>query len=364
MTTLVTNSQFKQFDLNGEPLAAGKIYTYEVGTTTPKTTYEDADMSSEHENPIILDSFGEATIYINGDTKFVVTDSADAQIRTYPLIEDTLGTLVDPVLPSPDGAVYRSDETETGYIKVRLPMSDWPNTKMSMTILVYEDVSDSTITIKAAGYASSIASSWSNCTAKTDGSADISVQFGNDGTYPAIYIGAIDSEWTKPQIAVVNFFAGNYSYDSSTWNSGWNISITTTLGTITASKTAVSLADDISDNTTAISTINDNLGWEDWQTATLMTGWSGSGFSYRKTKDGKLLQITGDAQQLSSTSNTQIFTLPSGYRPTKSNTIPVYVNSTPLYFQPLYISGGGIVSINSLSSTGDIVHIDRITGLS
>ena len=142
MTTLILNNQFKQFDLNGEPLAAGKVYTYEVGTTTEKVTYQDEAATVPHTNPIILDSFGEATIWISGDTKLVIQDSDGVDIRTYPSFSDTESTGEFPVVSSPQGAVFRSDATETGYIKIRLPMGEWPNTKMLFDVMIYTDDAD------------------------------------------------------------------------------------------------------------------------------------------------------------------------------------------------------------------------------
>lgn len=362
MTTLITNSQFKQFDLNGEPLASGKIYTYEVGTTTPKTTYQDADATVAHTNPIILDSFGEATIYISGDTKFVVKDSDDLTIRTYANFADTSGTLESPVISSPDGAVYRSDATETGYIKIRLPMAEWPNTKLSLDVIIYQDSDDESIRIKASGYASSVAEAWSNVTAKTDGSADINVRFGNDGTYPAIYIGEVGSSWTRPQIAVINVFPGNYSYEPTDWDNEWSISITTSLGTISDTAIATSLADDIADNATDITTINNNLGWDSWQTETNWTYSGGATFTgtleYRKSKDGSLLQILLDAQKTAGTGN-DIYDFPTGYIPSKNQD---FVGDKQLNHELFYTSNETLICAGALV-VNDVIKINTIIAL-
>lgn len=44
------------------PLALGKIYTYEAGTTTPKATYTDSTEGTSHANPIILNSNGQPEV--------------------------------------------------------------------------------------------------------------------------------------------------------------------------------------------------------------------------------------------------------------------------------------------------------------
>jgi hypothetical protein len=67
--------KFKAFDSNGAPLAGGLLYTYEIGTTTPKTTYSDYDLGTENENPVELDANGEADVFFNGSIKFVLKDS-------------------------------------------------------------------------------------------------------------------------------------------------------------------------------------------------------------------------------------------------------------------------------------------------
>ena len=52
------------FDANGNPLAGGKLYTYASGTTTPQTTYTSATGVTANTNPIILDSRGEASVWM------------------------------------------------------------------------------------------------------------------------------------------------------------------------------------------------------------------------------------------------------------------------------------------------------------
>lgn len=73
--------QFREFDANGNPLAGGKVYTYEAGTTTPKTSYTDSTGTTPNTNPVILDSSGAADIWISGTYKIRVTDASDVLIR-------------------------------------------------------------------------------------------------------------------------------------------------------------------------------------------------------------------------------------------------------------------------------------------
>lgn len=81
MAELLPPLKAQFFDSNGDPLVGGKIFTYEAGTSTPKATYIDEAESSANTNPVILNSRGEAGIFMaTGAYKFIVTDSADTEI--------------------------------------------------------------------------------------------------------------------------------------------------------------------------------------------------------------------------------------------------------------------------------------------
>jgi len=331
MTTLITNSQFKQFDEDGKPLAGGFIHTYIVGTTTDKVTYQDQDKVAAHDNPVELDSWGETTIWIDGDTKFVVKDSDGVEIRTYPNFADASSAEGEsPVNPSPDGAVLRSTDTETGYIKIQLPMGEWPNAKILFDLMVYTDGQDESFKMTLGGYADSNTTAWLTTTASTNGKDAYDVQFGHDGTYPCIYIGAVDSEWIKPQIAIVNFLAGEFSYGWTTWDNGWVISVTTSIGTITSTPSLIRIPDFASEAETITGTSEtlmtnplgvkaaiDNLTG-DWQDISFNTDWSI--FStvparYRLLENESSLQIYATIKKTNSAGSPIAFTLPAGFRP-------------------------------------------------
>ena len=69
-------------DNNGQPLGAGKVYTYSAGTTTPVSLFTASDKSTSATNPIILDANGKAQVWADGRYKFVVKTSADATLYT------------------------------------------------------------------------------------------------------------------------------------------------------------------------------------------------------------------------------------------------------------------------------------------
>lgn len=62
------------FDNNGNPLSAGTVTTYVVGTTTLKTTWQDAGETIPNTNPIVLNAAGRAIIYGDGNYRQIVRD--------------------------------------------------------------------------------------------------------------------------------------------------------------------------------------------------------------------------------------------------------------------------------------------------
>lgn len=69
--------KFSVMDDLGNPLSGGKIYFYEAGTSTLKDTYTDADGTVKNTNPVILDSRGEADIFLDRDPYKIVVKTAD-----------------------------------------------------------------------------------------------------------------------------------------------------------------------------------------------------------------------------------------------------------------------------------------------
>jgi hypothetical protein len=81
------------FGSDGAPLVGGKIYTYLAGTSTPATTYTDFGAGTANTNPIILDSFGQANIWLLSTVsyKFIVRTATDVLLYTV----DNISTPLD-----------------------------------------------------------------------------------------------------------------------------------------------------------------------------------------------------------------------------------------------------------------------------
>lgn len=88
---------FHADDANGSPLVGGKLYTYTSGTTTPATTYSDPAGGTPNTNPVILNSRGEARVYlmVGASYTFALTDSAGNALWT---VDGVTGPLTGPSL--------------------------------------------------------------------------------------------------------------------------------------------------------------------------------------------------------------------------------------------------------------------------
>ena len=84
MSTILSPAPKLQFFTEGGiPLAGGKLYSYAAGTTTPLATYTTSSGIQNNTNPIILDSRGEAAVWLGAASyKLKLTDSTDVEIWT------------------------------------------------------------------------------------------------------------------------------------------------------------------------------------------------------------------------------------------------------------------------------------------
>lgn len=86
---------FRNWDNNGNPLFSGKLYTYAAGTTTPQASYTDASQVTPNTNPVILNSRGEASVWLD-------------QTLMYKLVlQDSLGN-----------TIWTQDQVSGGYVQV------------------------------------------------------------------------------------------------------------------------------------------------------------------------------------------------------------------------------------------------------
>ena len=83
MAILSPSPKLQFFTNAGVPMAGGLLYTYAAGTTTPLVTYTDSTGLVANTNPIILDSRGEASIWLSTVAyKFKLATPAAVEIWT------------------------------------------------------------------------------------------------------------------------------------------------------------------------------------------------------------------------------------------------------------------------------------------
>jgi hypothetical protein len=84
MAQLTPVPKIQFFGTDGLPLVGGKLYTYAAGTTTPLATYTSYTGATANTNPVILDSNGQANVWLSDSTsyKFVLKTSTDTMLYT------------------------------------------------------------------------------------------------------------------------------------------------------------------------------------------------------------------------------------------------------------------------------------------
>lgn len=116
-----TYPKFQSIDpVTGSPRVGYKLFTYAEGTSTKKNTWTDITKLSANTNPIILDSNGEASIWLDGNYKFVLAPPTDTDPPTSPVwTVDNIRSPIDPVtqqvtLTAPVNGSFETDTNADG----------------------------------------------------------------------------------------------------------------------------------------------------------------------------------------------------------------------------------------------------------
>lgn len=134
MASLTPSPKMQFFDANGDPLAGGKLYTYEAGgTSTPQATYTDAGGGTPNANPVVLDSRGEASVWLGSSLYYIVLkDSADVQIWT----ADNIGGIMTLAALAASGGSALVGHLPSGAGAVATTAADQLHTLQSMIVSV------------------------------------------------------------------------------------------------------------------------------------------------------------------------------------------------------------------------------------
>lgn len=105
--TLTPSPKMQFFTAAGIPLVGGKLFTYASGTTVPLATYTDTTGNTANTNPVILDSRGEAGVWLGPSRyTFVLKDSNDNLIWTVDGVGTIQGVQNQPVVAAAGQTVF------------------------------------------------------------------------------------------------------------------------------------------------------------------------------------------------------------------------------------------------------------------
>ena len=100
MLTYLYSLGLQCFDNYGDRLVSGAIFSYDLGTTSNKVTYQDVYGVVPNTNPVILDHAGRASVYLNGSYTLRLTDKDGVDIETV----DIRGSAQDSISTSAVGS--------------------------------------------------------------------------------------------------------------------------------------------------------------------------------------------------------------------------------------------------------------------
>jgi len=121
MASLSPTPKLQFFGTDGLPLVGGKLYTYAAGTTTPLATYTSYTGATANTNPVILDSNGEADVWLPDTTsyKYILKDADDVTLYTVDYVSVPLSTNSF-ASPPPIGSAVPNEGTFTNLNVVEL----------------------------------------------------------------------------------------------------------------------------------------------------------------------------------------------------------------------------------------------------
>ena len=82
MGNLASYPKYRVIDENGIAQVDAQLWTYAAGTTAPKFTYSDAELTVENTNPVLMDVNGEAVVRLDGFYKFIQRESDGSRMWT------------------------------------------------------------------------------------------------------------------------------------------------------------------------------------------------------------------------------------------------------------------------------------------
>jgi hypothetical protein len=113
--TLTPSPKMQFFTAAGIPLVGGKLFTYASGTTVPLATYTDSTGNTANANPIILDSRGEANVWVGPSRyTFLLKDSLDNLIWSVDGVNTPIGVQNTAIVATASQTVFTVPEYGLG----------------------------------------------------------------------------------------------------------------------------------------------------------------------------------------------------------------------------------------------------------
>lgn len=108
--------KFTAYDANGDPCSSCRLYAYAAGTTTPQDTFTSYDLGTPNANPVVLDSAGRATVFLNSaqSYKFTLKTAADVDIWTVDNVTGQLSGVVTISAANARGLVITRASADAG----------------------------------------------------------------------------------------------------------------------------------------------------------------------------------------------------------------------------------------------------------
>jgi hypothetical protein len=177
-TLLFVSGKFLSFKNDGTPNAGGKVYVFEPGTSTPKTTYTTKALDVANSHPVILDGAGRASIYFSGDADATVRDSADVVLYTQASVNPQETNVSVYVSTSTTLDITHNDKWITTIADIILPSA----LSVGSGWRVYlKNLSNTAITISRTGSGDTLNNALSSLSLPTNESLAIIVNYGVTG---------------------------------------------------------------------------------------------------------------------------------------------------------------------------------------
>ena len=128
--------KFFALDDDGNPLVGGKLYSYQAGTTTPQDTFTDQAGGTANANPVILDSRGEADVWLDdANYKFSLYDADDNLIWT-----------VDNIASFADDSITTSKIADDNVTTAKIADSNVTTAKINDLAVTTAKIADANVT--------------------------------------------------------------------------------------------------------------------------------------------------------------------------------------------------------------------------